>query len=150
MPVILPGTPGEIPKRPTRTIHTGRDYFEHVSGNVTTGASIHGDHAQQLLLQNITPNSSKDDILKLLSFIQEELPKLPLPEEVKEEVVIEVKAAEIQTRKDQINKEKVAERLKDATEALKESTKTIKETVTIGNLLGKVILWCGEQWMDWM
>ena len=49
-----------------------------------------------------------------------------------------------------IIKEKMAGKLKNATEALKESAKTVKEAVMIGNLLGKAIDWCGEQWIEWM
>lgn len=135
--------------------HIGRDNIK-ITGNAQidhlvtgTGDTFQGDYAQKLI-QSTTPQSSQEDIVKLLSFVQQELPKLPLPEEVKEEVTNEVKGAEIQVKKDQPDKEKMAGKLKNATNILKESAKTIKEAVTIGNLLGKAISWCGEQWMEWM
>jgi len=101
-------------------------------------------------MQSTTPESSKEEIVKLLSFVQQELPKLSLPKEIKEEMANEVKGAEIQVKKDQPDKKRIADKLKNATEALKESAQTVKEAVMIGNLLGKAIDWCGEQWIEWM
>ncbi len=132
--------------------HVGRDNIE-ISGSAhveqfTTGASFQGDHAQQLL-QSTTSQSSKEDILKLLSFVQQELPKLRLPEDVKEEVAHEVKGAELQLKKNEPNKEKAGQILQHATETLEKVPKLTKAAVTVGNLLGQAILWCGEQWMKW-
>lgn len=116
--------------------------------NLTTGASIHGDHAQQFL-NTVTPDSSRDDILKLLAFVQQELPKLDVPEEVKDEVANEVKGAEIQAKKEAPDKKKIGEKLQNATEALEHVPKLTKSAVTIGNLLGQAILWCGMKWVEW-
>jgi hypothetical protein len=132
--------------------HIGRDNIE-ISGNaqvtnLTTGASFQGDHAQQLL-QSTTPQSSKEDILKLLSFVQQELPKLPLTEEVKEEIANEVKGAEIQAKKEEPDKKKIGEKLQSATEALEKVPKLTKAAITVGNLLGQAILWCGMKWVEW-
>lgn len=132
--------------------HIGRDNIE-ISGNaqvtqLTTGASFQGDHAQQLL-QSTTPQSSKEDILKLLSFVQQELPKLPLPDDVKEEVTNEVKGAEIQAKKEEPDKKKIGEKLQSATEALEKVPKLTKAAITVGNLLGQAIVWCGMKWVEW-
>lgn len=137
-----------------RVIHTGRDYFEHVEGNVTTGASTHGDQAQQLVnaqqfAETITPQSSKEDIQTLLAMVLEELKRTDLPEDVKEEVTAEITTAEIQVKKEEPKKEKIAAKLKNATEALEESSKTFEAAVKIGNMIGKTILWCGAQWVAW-
>ena len=137
-----------------RVIHTGRDYFEHIEGDVHTGASIHGDHAHQLVnaqqyADTITPESSQEDVAKLLALVQEALAQSQLPEEVKEEVAAEITTAEIQVKKGEPKKEKIAAKLKDATEALKESSTTIETAVNIGNMIGKAILWCGAQWIAW-
>lgn len=138
-----------------RVIHTGRDYFEHVEGNVTTGASIHGNQAQQQVnaqqfAAGITPQSSKEDVAKLLTMIREELAHLKLPEEKKEEVAAEVQAAVVQVKKDKPEKPKIADRLKGAVAALKEAGTLSVEAVAIGNALGKAILWCGEHWTPWI
>ncbi len=130
----------------------GRDNIV-IAGNAkvkqfTTGASFQGDHAQQLL-QSTTPQSPKEDILKLLSFVQQELSKLPLPEDVKEEVAHEVKGAEIQLKKDEPDKEKAGQILQHATEALEKVPKLTKAAVTVGNLLGQAILWCGMKSPEW-
>jgi Ser-tRNA(Ala) deacylase AlaX len=144
-------------KRPTekREIHVGRDYFEKVSGTVTTGASIHGDHAQQQVnaqqyAAGITPQSSKEEVARLLALIQQELAQLNLPDEKKEEVATEIKAAELQVKKEKPDKPKIADRLKSAAAALKEVGMLGMEAVALGNTIGKAILWCGEQWTQWI
>ena len=78
-----------------REIHAGRDYFEHVTGTVTTGPSIHGDHARQQInaqqyADTITPESSKEEVQKLLQLIREEIANTRLPDDIKEEVVAPV------------------------------------------------------------
>ncbi len=137
-----------------RVIHTGRDYFEKVEGNVTTGASIHGDHAQQLVnaqqyAEAITPQSSKEDVAKLLAMVKEALAQSSLPENVKQEATNEIEGAQLQIKKEEPDKPKMAGKLKSATEALEESSKTFESAVNIGNMLGKAILWCGVQWAAW-
>ena len=137
-----------------RTITTGRDYFGRVNGNVTTGASFHGDHAQQLVnaqqyAETITPQSSKDDVAKLLAMIKDALAQSPLPEDVKKEAANAIEGAELQVAKKEPDKPKIADRLKNAAEALAESSKTFESAVKIGNMLGKAILWCGVQWAAW-
>ncbi len=132
-------------------INVKGDFFGAASGNaqVTTGSRIDGDHAQQWL-NAINPQSSREDIRQLLTMIQQELDQVDLPEETKEEVVVEVKSAEVQLKKEPLNKEKMADRLKNAAAALKETGNVTKEAVTIGNLIGKAITWCGVQWIKWM
>ena len=135
--------------------HVGRDSIEITGNAQVTGSTIgggdifQGDYAQKLI-QSTDSQSSQADIIKVLLFVQNEIPKLPLSENVMEEVINEVKGAEIQVKKDNPKKEKIVEKLKAATDILKESGKTIIEVVTIGNLLGKVIKWYGEQWIDWV
>ncbi len=137
-----------------RVIHTERDYFERIEGDVHTGASIHGDHAQQLVnaqqyADTITPESSKEDVAKLLALIQQELTRLSLPDEQKDEVAIEVKSAENLVKKEQLDKPKIADRLKSAAAALKEAGTLGAEAIALGNAIGKAILWCGDQWIQW-
>ncbi len=57
----------------TRNIKVGRDYFEKITGDaqVTTGASLKGEHAK--LVQTITQQSPKKDILKLFHLILQQL-----------------------------------------------------------------------------
>lgn len=133
----------------------GRDNIE-ISGNAqvtefTTGAgdTFQGDYAQKLL-QSTTPQSSQEDIVKLLSFVQQELPKLPLSEEGKEEVANEVKGAEIQAKKTPPDKPKLVDKLKNAAAALKGAGQLGTEAVAVGNLIGKAIEWGGEKWIEWM
>ena len=140
---------GETTMGDSNQYHAGRDINKDIHhSQLTTGDSFQGDYAQKLL-QTTTTHSSQEDIRKLLAFVLQELPKLALPEEVKEEVANEVKGAEIQAKKDAPDKKKLADKLKNATTMLKESASTAKEAVTIGNLLGQAILWCGEQWTTW-
>ncbi len=161
--VIHPSFIAALNLQTNRVVNVHRDYIENVSGRILTGrdsitiggnASVNsfttgfsdrfqGDYIQRLI-QTITPESSQSDIIKLLSFVQEELIKLPLPEEIKEEALNELKGAEIQAKKDQPNKEKIAGKLENTTEILKESAETTQEAVIIGNLLGKAILWSGK------
>lgn len=134
-----------------RTITTGRDYFERVEGNVTTGAS---DQAQQQinvqeLADSITPQSSKEDVARLLAMIKDALAQSPLPEDVKQEAASDIQVAQTQVAKKAPDKPKIAGRLKSATDALEESSKTFESAVKIGNMLGKAILWCGVQWAAW-
>ena len=138
-------------------MNVGRDYMKHIGGQaqVTTGASIHGDQAQQQVnaqqyAQAITPESSPQDVAKLLTLIRQELTTLNLPAEKQEEVAVEVKAAEVQIKKATPDKPKIADRLKSAAAALKEAGTLGAEAVALGNALGKALLWCGEQWTPWM
>lgn len=132
---------------------SGRDTInieEAQVNQLTTGAGDHLQDDARKFMQAPTPQSSPAEIVELLSFIQKELSKShSLSEELKEEVINEVKGAEIQVNKIPPDKEKAANKLRDATEALKESAKTFKEAATIGNILGKAIIWCGAQWTDW-
>jgi predicted S18 family serine protease len=131
--------------------HVGRDYVEHVEGDYYSGAS--GQAQQQInaqqLADSLTSNSSKEDVQKLLQLIREEIAKSQLPEDVKEETLAEIQTAEVQAKKEEPDKEKLATKLKNATEALEGSSKTFEAAVKIGNMIGKAILWCGAQWIAW-
>ncbi len=135
----------------TRKIKAGRDYIEHVEGDFYSGAS---DNAQQTIhVQNfaegITPDSPKEDVVKLLGMVKQELATLELPDEVKEETAHEIEGAELQMNKAEPNKEKTAKKLQSATEVLKEAGTLGAKAVEVGNMLGKAILWCGVQWTLW-
>lgn len=137
-----------------RIIHTGRDYFEKIDGHakVITGAS--GQAQQQVnarqFAERLTPESPKEDVAQLLAMIREELKHLGAPEDVKEEALVEVRAAEEQVKKPEPDKPKIAERLKGAVAALKGMAEIGTQAVAIGNMIGKAILWCGEQWTPWI
>ena len=138
-----------------RTITAGRDYIEHIAGDAHTGASIHGDHAQQQVnaqqfADTITPQSSKEDVAKLLTMVLEELKRTDVPDDVKEEVENEVQGAELQVKKDQPDKKKLVDKLKNAVAALKGMAQVGTEAVALGNLIGKAIEWGGDQWITWM
>jgi hypothetical protein len=105
-------------------------------------------NAQQFA-EGISKESPKEDVAKLLKMVQQELATLDLPEEKKEEVAIELKAAEVQVKKDAPDKAKVADRLKSATDVLKEVVTLVPQAVAVGNMIGKAILWCGDQWVQW-
>lgn len=122
------------------------DNFESGGGSM----NIAKDQATAIQTNyNLTSQSPVEELLKLLGTVQQELPTLPIPEPVKAEVLNEVAGAKLQAQKKPPEKKKIANKLKNATAALEESAKTIKGAVTIGNLLGQAILWCGEQWTTW-
>ncbi len=77
-----------------------------------------------------------DELLKLLATVQHELAALPLDENIKDEVLHEVRGAEIQAKKPEPSNAKVAANLKDAAAVLEDSAKTVKAAITLGNLLG--------------
>ena len=134
-----------------RVIHAGRDYFEKVEGDVYTGAS--GQAQQQINAQQfaegITPESSKEDIARLLGMVKDSLTALDLPEKTKKRVKHEIEGAEIEVAGEEPDKPHMAEKLNNATKALKEAGTLGAQAVAIGNMIGKAILWCGEQWMQW-
>ena len=136
-----------------RIIHAGRDYFEKIGDQATVITGGSGQAQQQVnaqqLADELTPSSPKADVQKLLQLIREEIQKAQLPEDVKEEAVAELNTAEVQAKKDEPDKPKLAKKLQNATEALKESSKTFEAAVKIGNMIGKAILWCGAQWVMW-
>ena len=138
--------------RETRNIHkVGGNYYEHITGDVTTGPTIVGENARQVNVMqqyadHITPDSPKEDVAQLLKMGLEELNKLDIPEGSKEEVAAELNTAAIQVKKDEPDKPKIADRLKSAAEALKAAGGMGVQAVALGNMIGKAILWCGENW----
>lgn len=133
-----------------RKIKVGRDYFENIAGNaqVTTGASLEGDYAN--LVQTITPQSPKEDILKLFSHIQQQLAASSLPENVKSEAQNEIKGAEIQLKKNPPNQDGMVAKLKSAVAVIKTVSELGAEAVGLGNLIGKAIEWGGAKWLGLM
>lgn len=123
------------------------DNFESGGGNM----NIAKDNATAIQTNYaVTPDSSVDELRTLLTDARQQLAALPLPDDVKAEVLNEVEGAELQAGKPEPDKQKLADKLKNATAALEESAKTVKGAVTIGNLLGQAILWCGEHWTLWV
>ena len=94
----------------------------------------------------ITSESRKEDVAMLLAMIRDELKTLDIPEGPKEEVAAELEAAATQVKKAEPDKPKIAKRLKDATAALKEVGGMGVQAVALGKMIGKAILWCGENW----
>lgn len=125
-----------------RIINVGGHYFESIAGNarVQVGPVIHFDRAQQLA-QEITPESPREEILKLLAAIHHELTQLDLPDDVKGEALHEVEGAAMQTQKTPPDKKKVAQKLKDALERLKEAGKLSKAVTGVTTLILKIIEW---------
>ena len=140
---------GQDKSKGNRTIHVGHNYIEHVERDYISQDTIQQVNAPQFAA-GITPQSSKEDVAKLLTMIREELATLNLPADRQEEVAAEVQAAVVQAKKETPDKPKIADRLKGAAAALKEAGTLGTEAVALGNAIGKVILWCGEQWTTWM
>lgn len=95
---------------------------------------------------NIASSSSVEELLQLLAEVQQELPKLSIADDVKNEALHEVKGAEIQAQKPAPDKTKIADKLKNAGNVLKEAGALGAEAVGLGTTIGKAILWCGEHW----
>lgn len=120
----------------------GHDYFEHVSEHATvkTGDSFH-DHAQHIITTQPS-DLSKEEIVTLLALLQQELQQADdIPEEPKEEALAELKATEIQVKKDKPDKPKLVERLTNAKNVL---TEMGEKAIIVGNLLVKAI-----EWIEW-
>ena len=119
---------------------------------------------QQKLLQKLSPQQIQ--MIKLLEIptiqleqrIKKELEENPVleeghedePETNEEEALAEVQAAQVQVKKPEPDKPKIANRLKGAVAALKGMAEVGTQAVAIGNMIGKAILWCGEQWTPWI
>jgi hypothetical protein len=127
--------------------HVGHDYIEK-PGTVISGQINYGAHAQHAVSD--PSQASREDILVLLSTIQQELEKLSLPVSVKKEAAHEIDGAKMQIEKEPPNKKKMVEKLKSAGATLKEVGTLGQEAVALGNLLGKAITWGGEKWIEWM
>ncbi len=121
------------------------DNFENSGGNMNI-AKDHGTAIQN----NVTEQAPVEDLLALLEKVQQELAVLPVSDEVKAEVQNEVQGAQIQAQKTQPEREKIADKLRNATAALEESSKTVKAVIAVGNMLGQGLIWCGKQWTNWM
>ena len=62
-----------------------------------------------------------------------------MPDDAKEEMAHEVKTAEIQAKKAQPDKKKMADALDNANAILTKISETVPQAVAIGQLLGKAI-----------
>ncbi len=161
----VPGRPSEPTPAPGIMIHTMQGDItmgKTQTGNVTyvSGDNFDSGDGPQNIAQDqanaVQTNdmfaalASVEELLRLLATIQQEIARLPVSDEVKDEVLNEVQGAEIQAKKPEPDKTKIADKLKSAAAALKEEAAAAKGAVTAGNLLGQAIRWCGEQWTQWM
>ena len=69
---------GQDKSQGNRTIHVGHNYIEHVERDYISQDTIQQVNAPQFAA-GITPQSSKEDVAKLLTMIREELATLNLP-----------------------------------------------------------------------
>ena len=79
------------------------------------------------------------DLTALLAELQKMIAAAPLPDDAKEEMAHEVKTAEIQAKKAQPDKKKMADALDNANAILTKISETVPQAVAIGQLLGKAI-----------
>ena len=88
------------------------------------------------------PQAPVEDLLKIIAALKNELPGLP--NEVRAEVEHEVAGAEIQARKPEPDREKIAATLTRAQDVLKAVPGTVAAALPVGELLGKGLIWCGK------
>lgn len=91
-----------------------------------------------------------EQLVTLLNEVKQALVTLPVPQEVKEDVEHEVNGALRQAQRNPPNRKKIVTSLREATAVLQESSKTVRATVVVGNMLGQGLIWCGEQWTNWV
>ena len=128
-----------------------------MSGNkIVYGDNFETDGGKQYIakdhaVMHVTEDTQApvEDLLALLKNVQQALPNLPVPEEVKEDIQHEVNGALRQAKRDSPDRKKIADCLREATAVLQESSKTVKAAVAVGNTLGQGLIWCGEQWTNW-
>ena len=91
-----------------------------------------------------------EELLKLLQAVKQELATLPVPQEVREDVEHEVNGALQQAQRDPPDRKKIVQSLREEKAVLQERSKTVKVEVGVGNMLGQGLIWCGEQWTNWV
>lgn len=136
-----------------RIIHTGRDYFEKIDGHATviTGGSDQARqqvNAQQLA-DALTENSPKEEVSQLLTLLKQEVAQLDVPAKAKKKITHELEGAKLEVTDDQPDKPAMADKLQAATKTLKEVGPLTAQAISVGNMIGKAILWCGVQWAMW-
>jgi len=88
------------------------------------------------------PQAPVEDLLKIIAALKTELPDLP--NEVRAEVEHEVAGAELQARKPEPDREKIAATLTRAQNVLKAVPGTVAAALPVGKLLGDALIWCGK------
>ena len=107
--------------------------------NIAIGANAIG---KQVNTYNNGPQAPAEDLLKLLAEIKVWLPELP--EEARDELRHEVEGVELQARKPEPNREKIAAKLLAAQDVLKAIPGVVAAALPVGELLGKGLIWCGK------
>ena len=118
----------------TKTVMLGQ--IQNMQGNVIQGAE---NFKIEQRFDTLTPQSTPQEFAALLTELQRKIAQLPLPEDQKEEIAHEVKTAEIQAKKPQPDKPKMAAALDNAKTVLQKIGETVPEAVAIGKLVGKAI-----------
>ena len=106
--------------------------IQNMQGNLIQGSS---DFTIEQKFNAQTPQ----EFAALLAELQKKIAQLPLPEDQKEEIAHEVKTAEIQAKKPQPDKPKMAAALDNAKTVLQKIGETVPQAVAIGKLVGKAI-----------
>ncbi len=114
------------------TTYQFNNQIQNMQGNVIQGSS---DFTIKQRFNAQTPQ----EFAALLAELQKKIAQLPLPEDQKEEIAHEVKTAEIQAKKPQPDKPKMAAALDNAKTVLQKIGETVPEAVAIGHLLGQAI-----------
>lgn len=107
--------------------------------NITQGD---GAIAEQVNNNYNAPQAPVEDLLKIIAALKDELPGLP--DEIRAEAEHEVVDAELQARKAEPDKEKMAAALTRAQKVLKAVPGTVAATLPVGKLLGDALIWCGK------
>jgi hypothetical protein len=105
--------------------------------NIGIGTNAIG---KQVNTYNNAPQAPVEDLLKLLAEIKARLPELP--EEVRDELRLEVEGAELQARKEKPDGQKIAAKLEAAKDVLAAISGTVAAALTVGELIGRALSWC--------
>jgi hypothetical protein len=101
--------------------------------------SLVGEHAQ--VISNFSPESSVQDLLKLLKTIRQEIEQIDIPSDAKDEAKLEVDRAMLQAQKAEPDKPKLVESLKNAAEIVKNSSTIALGVTQFWTFIRKAIEW---------
>jgi hypothetical protein len=107
-----------------------------------------GDHAVGKQVNIIGRQVPVDELLSLLGQVQQDLTRLPLSESVRDKVKGDIRTAQREARKKEPDKGEVVATLKAVQEVLKAVPGTVAAALSVGELLGRALIWCDKAgWM---
>jgi hypothetical protein len=114
-------------------------YHVNVQQTGAQSTSVVGDHAR--VLSNFGPGSSAQDLLTLLEAIRAELDQMDLPADVRDEARLEVERAMLQAKREEPDKHKLVESLKNAADVVKRASSIALGVAKFWTLVRKAIEW---------